>query len=66
MNKYLKLNRRIKEWFYRTWVRKLYLYLKYRKEINELYNFSLKGKYGEQVGEDWNWLERLEYWLHSI
>jgi hypothetical protein len=40
----------------------LILYIKYHKEINELYNFSLKGKNGEQVPEDCDWEDRTRYW----
>jgi hypothetical protein len=46
-------------------IKDLIAYLKYKKEINDLYSFSLKGKYGEQVGEDYNWRERLDYWRRS-
>ncbi len=44
----------------------LWLYLKYHNEINAFYAYSLKGKNGEQVGEDWNWLQRTNYWTKSI
>ena len=46
-------------------IKYIYYYLKYHKEINELYSFSLKGKYGEQVSEDLNWYDRTVYWLSS-
>jgi hypothetical protein len=47
------------------YARYLYLYLKHRKDIDQLYNFSLKGKYGERVPEDLKWFERTDYWLRS-
>jgi len=49
----------------RKLIKDIYLYLKYRKDINQLYSYSLKGKNGEQVGEDYNWRERLDYWLKA-
>jgi len=45
-------------------IKKLYLYLKYRKEINSLYGYALK--HGWAYDEDLNWLGRLDYWLRSI
>lgn len=41
----------------------LKIYLKHQKAIDEYYNFSLKGKYGEQVAENLNWKERTKLWL---
>lgn len=46
-------------------LRDIKLYLKYKKDINELYSYSLKGKNGEQVSEDYNWRERLDYWKRA-
>jgi len=40
----------------------IYLYLKYKKEINQLYGFSLKEGFGN---EDANWKERTLWWLRS-
>ncbi len=41
------------------------LYAKFHRAINAFYNFSLKGKYGEQVPEDLNWFERTDYYLKA-
>ena len=43
----------------------LMTYLKYQQEINGYYGFSLKGKYGEQVNENYNWRERLDWWWRA-
>jgi len=47
------------------YIRDLLEYLKYKQSINELYSYSLKGKNGEQVGEEWNWRKRLAWWNES-
>jgi hypothetical protein len=39
----------------------LYLYLRYKKEINSLYGYSLKE--GWASCEDADWKERTDYWL---
>jgi hypothetical protein len=39
----------------------LYLYLRYKKEINSLYGYSLKE--GWASNEDADWKERTDYWL---
>ena len=44
----------------------LIMYLKYHVEINQLYSYSLKGKHGEQVGEDWNWYQRTDWWIRAM
>ena len=46
-------------------IKYLRFYIKYHKEINELYNYSLKGKNGEQVPEHLNWYERTDYWYQA-
>lgn len=45
--------------------RYLRYYVKYHKDINELYSYSLKGKNGEQVAEGLTWFERTDYWLKT-
>lgn len=45
----------------------IYLYLKYKEEINQLYNYGIKhaGDYGYGINENAGWRERLDYWKHS-
>jgi hypothetical protein len=43
----------------------LITYIKYHKDINYFYNYSLKGKNGENVPEDYNWRQRLNYWRRA-
>lgn len=57
-----KLEKRAKR---KQWFKFLWLYIRYRKEINAFYSFSLKGKYGEQVEEGLNWYSRTRYWWLS-
>ncbi len=59
----LKWPSKAKQWFYRTVIRKAYLYLKYRVEINSGYGYALKNGYAQD--ETYNWLNRTNYWLRS-
>jgi len=43
--------------------RKFLIYIRNYRDINRYYSFSLVGKYGEQVPENLNWLERTNFWL---
>lgn len=42
------------------WFKDLYLYLKYRKEINDCYGFNLEEGYCGD--ETYDWREKLHYW----
>lgn len=48
-------------------MKKIYLYLKHKGDINELYNYGIghAGDYGCSINEDAGWKERLDYWLRS-
>ena len=39
-------------------------YIKYRKEISQIYNYGLRKGYF--TGEDYSWRERLDYWERSV
>ena len=45
---------------FKHWIRALYLYLIYHKEINHLYGYWVKEG---RVNEDANWVERTYFWL---
>ena len=48
-------------------IKYLWLYLKYHKEIDELYSYAIKhsGDYGLGVNEEASFWERTHYWLKS-
>lgn len=53
--------KKLKQLYYKSIFRKLYLYLRYHKEINQAYGYNLKEGF---VGDEtYNWIERTNYWL---
>ncbi len=43
-------------------LKRLWLYLKYRQEINHHYGYAMNEGY---ASEGYNWLDRTIYWLKS-